>query len=321
MGIEIGNEPDAYAQHGLRNPAWSPAIYASQVSHYRRSIERATHGVALVGPSTSGSHAFTQWGPAAAAAEHPVLLTGHHYPLGCRQVPAPSIALLLSPRIRRLEAGSLERYLRVAAAEHLPFRLEETGSVSCGGRPTISNTFAATLWALDYTVRAMSAGAAGINFHGNLANCEGYSPLCAPTPADLSSGILTPQPEWYGLLAAHTLIGEHVLSVSADPSAPQINVAAFLDEPAHLMHVVLIDESQTGGVTNLQLHLPRGFTRASVLALTAPSLAATAGLRIGGHGVASDGSWWSSQAPVAVGDGGTLTITVAAGSAAVISLR
>ena len=146
--------------------------------------------------------------------EAPALLTGHHYPLGCAQIPAPSITRLLSPRIRRLEGFSLLRYVSVSRASEIPFRLDETNTVSCGGVAGISNTFASALWAVSYLrPRAMSMDVSGINLQGNPANCGGYTPVCAPTAEALAAGALGAQPEWYALLLARALIGDRPLPV------------------------------------------------------------------------------------------------------------
>lgn len=174
-GIEIGNEPDSYARHNLRTAPWTPARYNAEVSSYRRAIARVAPGIPLAGPGVSGSAAFKRWGAAEATAQRPALLTGHHYPLGCRQVPAPTIARLLSAQIRRAQDASLRRYLSLSRASATAFRLDETNSVSCGGQPGVSNTFASALWAVDYIARAMLSGVAGVNFQGNPANCRGYT--------------------------------------------------------------------------------------------------------------------------------------------------
>src|ERR1700689_3554187 len=164
--IEIGNEPDSYARHGLRQVPWTPEQYDQQVSAYRSAIEALAPGIPLAGPDTSGSSAYEKWGLSEAIYERPAILTGHHYPLGCAEQPAPSIPRLLSQRIRELEEGSLRRYLFVARETEVPFRLDETNTVSCGGVSGISNTFASALWAVSYLTQAMRMGASGINLEG-----------------------------------------------------------------------------------------------------------------------------------------------------------
>jgi hypothetical protein len=112
MGIELGNEPDAYARHGLRSPPWTFSEYEAQITTYRRAIERAAPGLPIIGPDVSGSLIFDSWGRGAALHDRPAILTGHHYPLGCRSVPPPTIARLLSPSIRHAEDVSLHRAWR-----------------------------------------------------------------------------------------------------------------------------------------------------------------------------------------------------------------
>ena len=214
-GIELGNEPNAYAAHNLRALPWTFSQYAAQAASYLDAIAGSGGSVPpLAGPDVSGSPAFLSWGTGEAAGLAPAMLTGHHYPLGCREVPPPTIDRLLSPAIRRAERVSTRRYMSASTRSRIPFRLDETGSVSCGGRRGISNTFASALWAADYIARTMSAGMAGINFHGNLRNCLGYSPLCAASAADLAAGRLRAQPEWYALLLDKALIGDTPASTS-----------------------------------------------------------------------------------------------------------
>ncbi len=171
-GIEVGNEPDSYGRHALRTLPWTAASYETEVSSYRQAMARHGARLALAGPGVSGSLAFRSWGTAEARRQRPALLTGHHYPLRCDSVPPPTIEALLSERTRALEAVSLSRYLAVAHARQTGFRMDETNTVSCGGRPGISDTFASALWAAGYITQAMSAGVVGINLQGDAGELQ-----------------------------------------------------------------------------------------------------------------------------------------------------
>jgi len=290
-GIEIGNEPNAYARHGLRSAPWTLSRYSTQVAAYRRAIGRAAPGLRLFGPDVSGSRAFEDWGRGAARIERPALLTGHHYPLGCHKLPAASIASLLSPRIRRAEDASLRRYLSVSSASATDFRLDEANTVSCGGKAGVSDTFASTLWAVDYIARAMAGGAAGINLQGNPANCYGYTPVCAPTLHALAEGALIAQPEWYALLLGKELIGDRPVRAIVSPSPANIDVIALLSAQGDL-HVVIVDDDPPGAKhVTINLNVGHLSGAATTLSLTAPSLAARADVRLGGRAVESDGRW------------------------------
>jgi hypothetical protein len=48
--IELGNEPNSYALHGLRSEPWTAVQYGEQIAIYRAAIEAAAPGIALAGP-------------------------------------------------------------------------------------------------------------------------------------------------------------------------------------------------------------------------------------------------------------------------------
>src|SRR6202035_3121482 len=124
-GVEIGNEPDAYARHGLRSLPWDPARYDAEFRAYRRAIHRLASGIRFAGPGVSGSHSFVRWGRALVRTQRAALLNGHHYRRGCHDQPAPSIPALLSAGTRRRAASSLARYMAVSRGGRVPFRLDE----------------------------------------------------------------------------------------------------------------------------------------------------------------------------------------------------
>jgi hypothetical protein len=315
--VEIGNEPDAYGRHGFRLLPWIAQGYEEEVSEYREAIAARAPGVPIAGPDVSGSGIFPEWGEEEALSQQPVLLTGHHYPLGCRQTPPPSIEALLSPATRGRAAQSLETYLRVSHAYRIPLRIDETNSVSCGGVAGISDTFASALWASGYITEAMAAGAAGVNLEGNPTNCIGYTPLCAPDPAALTDGRLRAQPEWYALLLSRSLVGCRPLPTTiASASSPDL-VAASFSGPGRSLTLVLVDDEPPGASPlALSLNVGADMGVARVLRLTAPAQSATAGVRLAGRAVPADGSWRAPARPEsAVTHTGTLTLRLPPSSA------
>jgi hypothetical protein len=322
-GFELGNEPNSYAEHGLRALPWRFPQYAGEARAYWRAIAKAAPNVPLVGPDVSGSLVFKRWGRGEARRLHPAMLSAHHYPLGCRQVPAPTIEALLSPHIRGLEAVSVSRFMAVSHTSAIPFRLDEVNTVSCGGTRGISDTFASALWATDYIARAMAAGMAGINLHGNPANCAGYTPLCAPTTERLLSGELRAQPEWYALLLDGTLIGDRpVRATVSEPGRGNLDLTALQSGDGRLLHVVVVDDDPLDDPpTVVSLHVGRRFGAASLLALTAPSPAAESGVKLGGRTLAGDGRWRQPAAvPQSPNHGGTVKVQLAPSSAMLITL-
>lgn len=321
--VEIGNEPDAYGKHGFRQMPWLAQGYEEEVTSYREAIAALAPGVPIAGPDVSGSGVFPEWGEEEALAQTPALLTGHHYPLGCAQTPPPSIEALLSVATRVREAQSLATYLAVARRNAIPLRVDESGSVSCGGVPGVSDTFASALWATGYIAQLMSGGAAGVNLHGHLANCAGYSPLCAPDPLARASGRLQAQPVWYALLLASALLGTRPLPTAvAGEGSPNLVVAAFSGR-GHSLRVVLADDEPPGSrPLALRLQVGPGMGPATVLRLTAPSPQATSGVLLAGRAVSSGGSWRPPRRPETRRPrAGSLTVALAPSSAALVSLN
>jgi hypothetical protein len=320
-GIEIGNEPDAYARHSLRSLPWSFLQYSAEVQAYRQAIAKVAPGVPFAGPGVSGSHVFTRWGPREAARLHPFLLTGHHYPLGCRQVPAPSIERLLSPEVRQLEEASLGRYMAVARASGVPFRMDEANSVSCGGRAGISNTFASALWASGYIGETLASGAQGINLQGNPGNCNGYTPVCAASAARLQSGALSAQPIWYALALTRGLAGDRPLHtlVSAPPGSNML--VRGLRSPSGTLQFLIVDYEPPGTpAAQLVLHVGAGYHAAAVANLTARSPEATSGVRLAGAAVNASGALAGSQVPHPPVEEGAVRVSVPASSAALVTV-
>ncbi len=318
LAAEIGNEPDAFGRHGLRPLPWTFAQYAPQIAAYRAAIAAAAPGLAIAGPDTTGA-SFAAWGPGEAHVERPALLTVHRYPLVCSALPAPSIAGLLSAATRDRDLTQLRSDVTIARAAGIPLRVDETNSVSCGGRAGVSDTFAAALWAVQFIAETMQLGIDGVNFHDLPASCAGYSPLCASDPAAFAQGRLTAAPEWYALLLMRNLIGERPLTTVVRPSAPTVLAAAFAG--LGVTRLVLVDTDATGTARPVRIAVGAAPATASVLALTAPSLAATGGVRLGGRGVNASGELLGAPVRRVVrSTGGAITIPLAPASAALVTL-
>ena len=58
----------------------------------------------------------------------------------------------------------------------------------------MSNSYASSLWVIDFLFNAALGGATGVNMHGG-GNSPGYTPI-----ADDSGAVIEARPEYYGLL-------------------------------------------------------------------------------------------------------------------------
>ena len=322
-GLELGNEPNAYAHQGLREEPWTFLQYDAQVAAYRAAIEAAAPGVPIAGPDVSGSSAFETWGLGEVVNQPPALLTGHHYPLSCQGPPPPTIERLLSAPIRALEVVSLQRYLSVAQAGEIPFRLDEANSVSCGGVAGISNTFAGALWAAAYVSQAMNMEVDGINLHGNPNNCSGYTPLCATSRQAAETGELLPQPDWYALLLLRGLVGDRpVPNVLGPLHGHNLQVNTFLAHDGSVQTVIVDDDPPGTRRAYVRLKVGSAYRYARLLPLTAPAPTSLSGVRLAGTAVAADGTWTqpAKLAGVRAKDG-SITLAVSPSRAMLLSIE
>jgi len=346
-GLAIGNEPDLYARpvsapfrsvlgsSALRPLGWGFAEYHREMTSLRRVLAGAHVSASLYGPET----ATGTWLESYAARERPGLatLTTHLYPLDrCHEgrvvTSGPSVASLLSRRVARHESLQIAGFEHAAASHGLPLRIDETNSVACGGQPNTSDTFAAALWAVDFSLLAARQGVAGLNFHGGLGSCQRggtirspwYSPLCT-----LSNGQLRARPEYYALLLLRSVEDCAFVPVSYRTSR-DISVYALRAADGKL-HVV-VDDMETSTTARstpggrqpapvwVTLHVGHSYQRGSVLRLSAPSVDAKQGVTLGGASLRPDGSFPSPKPGPVVGGSGRFVLQVRPESAALVTL-
>jgi hypothetical protein len=347
-GLAIGNEPDAFTSVApqpfrallggshLRARGWGLHQYLAESASVRGALAAADVSAPIYGPETATDRWLSVYG----AAEHAGLaaLTPHLYPLiRCERgrvlvAHGPTAASLLSRGVAAAEGRQIAGFMRAASASVLPLRIDETNSVACGGQPHVSDTFAAALWALDYSLIAASHGVAGLNFHGGLGSCAAgggilspwYSPLCT-----LPGGRLTARPELYALLALRSLEGCAFVPVAYRTSA---NVSVYgLRAPDGTLHVVIDDmrvrvrlragmRAPAPLPLRVTLHVGPSYRSASVVRLLAPALTATQGVTLGGASLRADGTL-PQPVPVPLqGAAGSFTVRVARASAAFVTL-
>jgi hypothetical protein len=326
-GIAIGNEPDRYAREGLRAPGWGYADYERQLDAYRSAIERAAPGVAIVSPDASSGLPPLSW-VASTAATRPALLTDHYYPLTSCGGTTPVLSELMSPILRQHEAEVLARLLQIEAANQLPVRVDETGSISCHGEPGVSNAFASALWAADWIARTMHDGIAGLNFHDLFTERGAYSPLVFASQTTARAGAaaaLHANPDWYGLLMTAPLTGS-VPVASTVTGGVNLTAQAFLGGAAagqpHELRLVLVDfEEPSSSPLLVHVRVPAQFTGGSVLRLMAPSSASQSAVQLGAKEVAPGGNWNPrTPLPRVYGGAGALALEMPASSAALVTL-
>ncbi len=231
--LELGNEPELYGAFswGLSGvPGRSSGYdFTAFEGDYSR-IARALPHVSLAGPTTGTVSLFGDLAGFLSDEPRVAVATLHRYPLQrCFATPSqaiyPTVAHLLAPNSSRSLADSVAAAVRIAHAHHLPLRIDEMNSVSCGQHyvPGVTRSFASALWVLDALFEMARVGVDGVNIHSYPAAT--YSPFAFRRVRGRWRARV--EPDYYGLamFAQAAPAGSRLLGVSPT-GFPQLNAWA-----------------------------------------------------------------------------------------------
>jgi Glycosyl hydrolase family 79 C-terminal beta domain len=210
-------------------------------------------------------------------------------------------------------ARSIQNAVRIAHHSGLSFRLTEINSVTCGGTPGVSDTFATALWAPDALFELLRARVDGVNVH--------VRPRTINAAFSISSGGLTANPMLYGLiLFARTLGADSHLVQLAVHTRPSLHLKAWaVRVDGDVLHVLLINKGRES--TAVALHLPVT-GRATVQRLLAPSATSRRGVTLDAQSLTTTGRWQGRRTTQTITpNAGTYTLTVPRLSAALVSMH
>ncbi len=274
LGFSLGNEPDLYGighifpdEPGVEIPAfrpspWTAAQYASEWQSRRAMLGQ----IRIEGPDLAGIGWDTTIGPMLRS-DPPDVLDVHAYPTSACGAPLTTAARLLA---EHASVGLVEKYdwlLNLAHTLHRPAIVSESNSASCGGKPGVSNTPVAGVWAARYVVAALLGGFQQVRFHSASGS---YDPLVFN-----ANGTVTLQPLGHALLFLHHWIplgsrigpaarvpGMLAATVSEGVSA---NTAGDRNASAHLSVIL---SSFSSKMLSYEVEVPGGAKRVGTAMLT-----------------------------------------------------
>ena len=169
LSFSLGNEPDRY-----RYPNWAAldkpfageeaaaaGLYVQLANLLRPGIGASP----LIGPELATAATWRKRLPLVVKALGMQTVAVHMYPLTtCRSAKEATIKGLLTSR-----AGNAPARLAWVAADArelgLPAIISEANSISCGGRPGVSNSPASAVWAIRFVLAALESGFLEVRFH------------------------------------------------------------------------------------------------------------------------------------------------------------
>jgi hypothetical protein len=301
--FQIGNEADLFNRH-LREPkTWSAKTYLEEWLTLARAIAARVPTAKFGMPDVAGDVSWLtevadQWS-SIQSPPHVTTITHHYYFGGPATNPDVNIPNLLKPATMQRVQNSAN--IARAAAIKIGARVRMTEGNTCyrGGKPGVSDVFAAALWAADYSLLLASNEYSGVNLHGgtgkSVANSVGgYLPGDAllqangETPEQIAAHphpFYTPiatfgsdyvlQPVAYGLKFADSFSGGTLLTTdfSTKLQATEVNATAYAAKlPGGRISVIILNKD---AIADFELELDFGRDATGVVqteTLHAPAL-------------------------------------------------
>jgi hypothetical protein len=350
--VEVGNEYDNVT-------TLTPAEMWQTMREYQAAIERALPhaGLKVTGPSANTASTNTKLDdfvtamladPQARPDKVVGELASHWYPgshCGSSTLSIPQ--LMSASRYDRTQAKldgitAIQRRLE----KPIPVSINESNSASCSGMPGVSDSYATSLWSLDYLMQETKAGMTRVAFHTNTAAICGdfkarasadypisyryYGAFCADDQAALNSNQLSATPLYYGLWAFSQVPHGRFLDLGLDDTQRSQLRAYAVEGPEDSITAVLVnvqDPATTGSTADeVTLTLPSAFDSAKrvTLASTDPTGLASvdpSAITLGEQQVDATGrpTGHPSATPVTLDGHRSATVSVAPGTAALVT--
>jgi hypothetical protein len=172
--FQIGNEVDLFGRH-LRDPqTWSPKTYLAEWLALARAIAARVPQASFGLPDIASE---MSWLPQIADAwgsvknpPHVTTLTHHYYFGGPPSNPDVNIPNMLKPATVAKVQGMADTATASAKQMNIRVRMTEGNTCYRGGKPGVSDVFAAALWAADYSLLLATNNYSGINLHGGTSS-------------------------------------------------------------------------------------------------------------------------------------------------------
>ena len=324
--FEIGNEPELYGSFGWYRTAsghevpgrprdYDQTSFESDFSSFAKSMPR----VPLAGPSTGSPTWLSTLGQFLTAEPEVSVATVHAYPLKhCVATNHVTIGEVLADSSSDGLAARVAPLAAVAHRHHVPLRLDEINSISCGGQRGVSDTYATALWSLDTMFALVRAGVDGVNIH---TPPHSINQMFTVSQVNGTWEVYV-HPNYYGLLmfAQATPPGSRLLRISGSGAGLSTWATVGTDRTRR----VVVINKHTAGSRVIEIRAPAGARAATLELMRAPAITSKTGITIGGQGFGAQTSTGelagTPQTTTLKPSNGRYTFTLPAASAALLKI-
>jgi hypothetical protein len=183
--FQLGNEPDLFSTHLRDKATWSADRYLdewlAQANAILARVPSARFGLPDIASNAAWFSTIADRLAHNPIRPHIACISHHYYIGGPPSNPQMTIDHILAPNPVVLRDADLVR--TCAHKLNAPYRMTEGNTCYRGGKPGVSDVFAAALWSADYLLQLASLGYAGVNLHGGDAKAVADS-LGGTLPGD-----------------------------------------------------------------------------------------------------------------------------------------
>jgi hypothetical protein len=331
--FSIGNEPNAYNKtFETYFASWKPLYDA---------VLQAVPSAMFDGPSVfaGGNNRFPEkLADAMFPGGHMAMISDHYYPMGGGRGAEKNLAAARANFLSNNTDTSFERsFAGVGSklmAKGIPYRIDELNNCSIGGAKGVSDTYTASLWALDASHWWAAHRILGLNYHtgemdwktGETVRPDG-SVIAQNYSAFLhraDGNGFEIRPESYGYLAfAHGAIGRPLNVAVKTPSKLAPTAYAYRADDGSV-YVTLINKTfgDTAQPLSVSFELPTGVSATAAqqmdLVQKDSDVAAQTDITLGGSPIDALGTWTGQWKGADTGSAQTPTIKVAPTSATIV---
>ncbi|WP_419805894.1 hypothetical protein [Terriglobus sp.] len=166
--FQVGNEVDLFSRHLRDKNTWNVDTYLQNWLEIANAVQKACPNASFGLPDVASD---ISWLPQIAerwsslpTKPRVTTLSHHYYAGGPPADPKLTAESLLKPAEKVQQAAEITK----AAATRMQVRYRMTEGNTCyqGGKPGVSDVFAAALWGAEYAFSLMTNGYSGVNLHG-----------------------------------------------------------------------------------------------------------------------------------------------------------
>jgi hypothetical protein len=297
--FEMGNEPEGAFKSKFSD-------YSSAVNPHYSMIKSNSSNIPLCGPASLYPNLFLK-DFLRSSSNEVKFVTVHEYPVGEEKVPNSVYQLLANKcAIKADQFSNLVDSL--SKTRNLRYRISECNNYADEGA-NVADRFASALWGLDYMFTVASNNCLGVNFHGG---SRGFTPIFVK-----KGEVTAPRPLYYAMLFFHLASQGRLLPVNLNKNNP--DVKAYAVSGNSKVYVTLINKNINNDA-KITLSLGQKLGKASLIRLLGPNVFSKDSVTLGGASIAKNGKWKAKPATAMASQGGTFTVTVPKGSAALVTL-